>query len=58
MKFVSFLLACLAAVALAADDTKECEGEWIKRHELRLSVTNSRVIGVLFSSLGSFLVSL
>ena len=27
MKFLSFLLACLAAVALAADDTKECEGE-------------------------------
>jgi len=25
MKFVSILLACLAAIALAADDTKECE---------------------------------
>jgi hypothetical protein len=27
MKFVSILLACLAAIALAADETKECEGE-------------------------------
>ena len=27
MKFVSILLACLAAIALAAEDPKECEGE-------------------------------
>jgi hypothetical protein len=27
MKFVSILLACLAAIVLAAEETKECEGE-------------------------------
>jgi len=33
MKFVSILLACLAAVSLAAPDPKECEGEQSYSHK-------------------------
>ena len=49
MKFLSFLLACLAAVALAADDTKECEGEttfFYEDNDNCLSIPE-KVIGVI-----------
>ncbi len=41
MKFVSILIACLAAVALAADDAKECEGA-----SRCFVTTRERVIGI------------
>ena len=47
MKFVSIFFACLAAVAFAADDAKECEGEWSNKNRFALVGSQSMVIGIL-----------